>query len=137
MYENLIKTIVSVNDQITNMKPVFAKFIADQEVPLKLRWLTFVKANDALKCHELYCTSFDALPDDFLIYEGPYHVERNQTYTTADLIQTIEDNIADNNDPENAEFVDAKEKALYESIDVDALKEEILASNTGSFTYDW
>ncbi len=121
----MIEQITQFNQQIATFKDIFTKYIAEKSIPLNERWNAFVTANDALKNPVTYGPNFDALPEDFIIYDGVIHMDRYQTMDTCDLVERIE------------EGQDCDEHEAYHKVDINALKEEILADNVGSFTNDW
>lgn len=121
----MIKQITQFNTQIAALKDIFATYVKDTRLPLSERWDAFATANDALKNHSTYGPSFDCLPDDFIMYGGSIDMDRYQTMGTYDLVEQIE------------EGRDCDDHEDFHKVDVNALKEEILAANIGSFTYDW
>lgn len=120
----MIETIVEFNKQIADLRVKFEAYIADQSIPLEDRWDAFVTAPQSLKDFDYYMPQFKSLPEDFIMYDGPIHMDRHQTMDTDDLV-------------DNVQVLKDCNYECYQGINIDALKEEILALNLGSFTYDW
>lgn len=118
----MLNTITNINKLITDAKPKFAQYISDVSIPLSTRWELFVIANEGLKDTRLCVVYFKNLPEDFIMYDGQIHAERREYIDSITIIEQTEE---------------AKEYSRYENIDVNALKEEILAMNLAGFTYDW
>lgn len=131
----MLMNINRINDAIAELKEEFKLFIVDKDIPLTERWNTFVAGNDALKDFDSCIYNFESLPEDFIGYDCTIHAERHETISTKDIverIQEIADEVAECGDPDGyyKDFVEG-------NINIDALKEEILAANLGSFEYDW
>lgn len=115
---NIGEKIKEIKAQLEALKIGFQKFIVDQSIPLDERWQAWVDAPADVKNHKGWIEHFTNLPEDFIMYDGPYHAERYETVKMLNLVERIEE-------------------AEYMSIDLNALKEEILSKNLASFTYDW
>lgn len=121
---NIVEKFKQIKAQLESLKIGFQKFIVDQSVPLDERWQAWVEAPSDIKNHCSYMEYFQSLPEDFIMYDGPYHAERYKTIKMLNLVEHIERGINCEEDE-------------YVSIDLNALKEEILSKNLASFTYDW
>jgi len=106
---------------IDNAKEQLIRFSSDKRIPLDKRWENFLQAPDYLKSKLSYCTSFEGLKDDFIMYDGEMHVERYETFDLGRLLDAVNDY---RDDP-----------AVV--IDYDAFREDILSKNFGSSNYDW
>lgn len=133
----LLQAITHINYQISQTKPIFEAAIKDTNTPLDGRWELFVAANDAFKNFSSYLTSFDSLPDDTIMYDGIVHMERHQDMTTVDLVERIAEVLTETDEEGFVETYSPEEQEMRRSINLDKLKEEILATNMGGFTYDW
>lgn len=122
--------LVTAKQDNTKLRQLFESYIADTEVPLEERWKAFVDAPDDLKLKDSGTDMFDALPDDFVMYDGPVHADRHEVISTKRIVERI---IDEQQHPD----VPDQHKEEFMSVDVDALKEEILLKNMGSFEYDW
>lgn len=98
-------------------KKVFETFITSKELSLEDRWDLFCGAPNYLKNREPRIARFAALGSNFCYYEE-YGTERYQVVYTTGIVEFMEDN-------------------EYPSVQIQDLKEEILAKNLGSFTFDW
>lgn len=133
----LLQTITHINYQISQTKPLFESAIKDTTTPLNERWELFVTANDAFKNFSGYLTSFGSLPDDTIMYDGLVHMECYQDMTTVDLVERLIESIAETDEEGFVETYSHEEQEMRRNINLDKLKEEILATNIGGFTYDW
>ena len=117
---NILQNVRVIKDVLAETKVYFEEYIKDTSIPLEERWEVWVEAPMALKGTDTCCTNtFKGLPEDYIGYGFPFSVERYQTSSTLELLECVECN--GNN----------------LAIDIVALKEDILARNLGSFTYDW
>lgn len=121
---NIGEKIKEIKAQLESLKIGFQKFIVDQSIPLDERWQAWVDAPADVKNHCSYVQYFQSLPEDFIMYDGPYHAERYGTIKMLNLVERIEEGIECEEDE-------------YMSINLNALKEEILSKNLASFDYDW
>lgn len=124
---NLKQKFDIYNSDTLSLKQELEQYITDRNIALEDRWDVWVDAPSALKNHESYIIHLKSLPEDFIMYEGEYPVERHQTVNTSDIIECIKegswDRVTGNPVPYN--------------IDINAVKEEIISLNLGSFVYDW
>jgi hypothetical protein len=131
MSHSEIKGYLSTAKQdITKLRQLFESYIADKSVPLEERWIAFVNAPDDLKLKDSGTDMFDALPDDFIMYDGPIHAERYQTITSKFIVFKIQEV---QNKPEDY----YRNPEIFLSVNLDELKEEILLKNLSSFEYGW
>jgi hypothetical protein len=112
------------------LQQLFESYITDTEVPLKERWEAFVNAPRDLTNSGSGTDMFDALPDDFVMHDGAIYADRYQVILTEYIVERI---IDEQQHPD----VPNRHKEEFMSVDVNALKEEILLKNLGSFEYDW
>lgn len=123
----MITEIHEINRKIAELKPAFEAYIKNQDYPLDERWSAFCQANNAMKNYGHYYYEFKSLNEGALMDEGwLLHVERREVVDTERIVEAAE---CYNDDMEGH-----GEDRL---IDVDALKEEILSHNLGSYEYDW
>lgn len=135
MTMTILENMQKLQSKLEEIKPNFSIYIQNKEIPLAERWAVFALAPAELKRHEHYGPTFRSLHGDFIMYEGPVHMERGQTMNTLDLVGSIEESL---NELEDGSYYGAKWKQdLLDSVDLDALKEDILAQNLKSFNYDW
>lgn len=121
--------------KLESIKPNFAVYIQNKDIPLEERWAVFALAPAELKTHEDYGPTFRSIHSDFIMYDGPVHMDRGQTMTTLDLIENIESSLKD---IEEDMYCGRKwAQDMLEAVDLNALKEEIMAKNIKSFNYDW
>ncbi len=127
----MITEIHEINRKIAELKPAFEAYIKNQDYPLDERWSAFCQANDTLKNHMSYVQRFNSLGDtnhgDRAIGYDCWlrHVERYELVDIKDIIESAECYNEERDDPD------------MRVVDVDALKEEILSRNLGSYEYDW
>jgi hypothetical protein len=122
----------AIKDKIDALKPEFVIYIKDQSVPLIERWDAFVLADSRLKEHNNYGPGFASLDREIVGHDRVIHMVRESTKDTCVLVDDIM-NKQLNLDEIRSDY-DAN---LLEKVDIDALKEEILAANCGSFTFDF
>lgn len=131
MSHSEIKGYLSTAKQdIAKLRPLFKSYIADKSIPLEERWSAFVAAPDDLKRKDFGTDMFDALPDEFIMHDGPIHADRYQTITSKFIVFRIQEV---QNKPEDY----YRNVETFLSVNLDELKEEILLKNLGSFTFDW
>lgn len=130
-----LETMQRLHAKLESIKPNFAVYIQNKDIPLEERWAVFALAPSELKTHELYGPTFRSIHSDFIMYDGPVHMDRGQTMTTLDLIDSIETSLKD---IEEDMYCGRKwAQDMLEVVDINALKEEIMAKNLHSFDYDW
>lgn len=138
MHESLLNLNaqgIEMAERINSLKNSFAEAVADKSIPLNDRWAAFERAPSFLKEHALYIVHFNCLDEDAISYEGWLrHAEKYQVIHTAHIIE----NLLEHEDflyhlpGEDTYKLNEKGKAIY-----NALREEILERNLGSFEYDW
>lgn len=128
----IYEQLQAIKNQIEALKPVFVLYIKDQSVPLVERWAAFVLADSRLKYHENYGPRFKSLHSEIVGHDRVIHMARESIKDTCVLVDDIM-NKQLNLDDIRSDY-DAN---LLENVDIDALKEEILAANCGSFTFDF
>lgn len=131
----LFERMKKIQESLEKTKLPFEDYIKNKEIPLNERWDIFIIAPSEMKNHDNYLTSFDSLPNDFVMYDGPIHVERGQTIKTNDMIEEIEEELINikNDDFFRSDYY----KNMFIAVNLDSIKEEILSKNMGSFDYDW
>lgn len=130
-----LETMQRLHAKLESIKPNFAVYIQNKDISLEERWAVFALAPSELKTHELYGPTFRSIHSDFIMYDGPVHMDRGQTMTTLDLIDSIETSLKD---IEEDMYCGRKwAQDMLEVVDINALKEEIMAKNLHSFDYDW
>lgn len=128
----IYEKLQAIKNQTESLKPDFVLYIKDQSFPLIDRWDAFVLADSRLKEHNNYGPSFTSLDRDIVGHDRVIHMARESTKDTCVLVDDIIDKQL-NLDDIRSDY-DAN---LLENVDIDALKEEILAANCGSFTFDF
>lgn len=132
---DVLENMQKIQETMKNAKVSFWSYITDKSVPLSERWDAFKLAPMEMKEHENYGPSFNSLPDDFIMYEGPTHMDRGETMNTVRMVSKIEESLIEiaEDDYFGADWhLDA-----FKQLNLDALKEEILLNNLGTFDYDW
>lgn len=114
---------------VASVKLHFEKAITDESIPLEVRWELFVNAPSYLKNTKFYmCSERDEyFGEDYVMYDGPYHVERHSFVVAAEVIESAEENKAYESD----------EGHVWNRFDIDEAKEKILAANLHGAKYDW
>lgn len=132
---DVLERMKKVQSSLENAKLPFAEYIKDQSIPLAERWEVFCLAPSEMKTHENYGPDFQSLPDDFIMYEGPIHMDRGNTMKTTTMVSDIEEALSDiaNDDYFGADW----HLECFSQVNLDEVKEEILQKNLGSFDYDW
>lgn len=119
----VLEAMKLVTQQIESTKKMVAEYFKDTSVPLEERWAVFEITPNCFKETGDWITRLKSLPEDHIGYDGPFFTDR---YSEVDMLAVV------NNIEENYE-----EDDYYSAIDLNAVKEEILQMNLGSFTYDW
>ncbi len=127
---------IELQNKIQTLKEEYLKYITNKDISLEERWSTFINAPQELKEHDTYGPKFKNLPNDFVMYEGPIHADRYNTINIKDMFEEIESVFS--------EIKEGTYEPIYEwhiesynQLNLNALKEEILLKNIGSFNYDW
>lgn len=132
---SILEQMEKIQNRFESIKPDFEKFIKNKEISLEDRWAVFVKAPTEMKTDCSYTPDFNNLPSDFIMYEGPVHMDRGETKTGIELVAEIEESLQDiKDDMYCGSSLNQKE---LEKVVLDNLKEEILEMNLGKFSYDW
>ncbi len=132
---DVLSRMKKVQESLEKSKLPFEQYIKNKEIPLDERWEIFILAPSEMKTHENYLTSFDSLPNDFVMYDGPIHADRGNTIETKDMIENIQESL---DEISSGDFYrDDYYKNKFLEVDMNAIKEEILSKNMGSFDYDW
>lgn len=134
----------------SKLKEQYLQLIINKDLDLATRWDIYLNAPDKFKNKEPYICHFVVLDkkiNGFSWYDDLY-LDKNETITGESIIEGLEDLMADY-EPNPESLEENAEDALYEENEpvgqqfannpelLDELKEEILAKNMGSFTYDW
>ena len=106
---------------VSKVKALYDTYFADKTIPLEERWHTFVLAPEYLKndLGSMATKLGDYFGNDVVMYDGLFHTDRHARYSTADVVESLED---------GTEYMD---------VPIEVIKEKILAENFGFFTYDW
>ena len=110
-----------------SLKQELEQYITDKSVSLEDRWDLWISAPSTLKIVEPWIVHFKSLPEHFIMYDGELHAERYQTIYTYEIIDKLEE----------GDWNSVEQVSIPYDIDIDAVKEEILSHNLGSFVYDW
>lgn len=132
---SILEKMEKIQNSFEAMKPEFEKFIKNKTISLEERWSVFVKTPSEMKTNCSYTPEFTSLPADFIMYEGPVHMDRGETKTAIELFEGIKESLQDIEDDMYCGS-HLNQKELYK-VDLDKLKEEILEMNLGKFSYDW
>lgn len=132
---NVLENIQNIKAKLESIKPKFADYIADKSISLEERWAVFTLAEMSLKNHVCFGPSLSSLPSNFVMYEGPVHMDRGETKTTCELIDDILQ-IREDIEDDMCMLSDSAMRSVQE-LDLNSVKEEILQKNCGSFDYDW
>jgi hypothetical protein len=129
-HTEILNYINKAKPDTARLKVLFAEYLEDSTIDFEVRWETFCKAPASLKETNSYVPYelTNALPDDYIMYDGWVHMDRYQTKDTDDLIERIEEN----NDSEQ----EYRGKPIPK-VDVQLIKKIIMENRLGSFTYDW
>lgn len=130
-----LDSLQKIKSKLEEIKPNFEKYISNKDISLEERWAVFSAAPSELKKHYNYICRFDCLDKDFILPDGPIHMERGEKKDTLEMIEQIKEHLQDIQDDM---FIGPSwaEKALKD-VNLDILKEEIMFKNIGSFEYDW
>ena len=119
--------IKAIQDKIEIIVKQLKEYIQDKEIPLKDRWDIFNFGGYLLLPIHGCTISFKELErtgND--CYYDMFYIDRYSTTTFIKLIEYINENLKENED--DSPFID---------IDLDALKEEMLASEHSGWIEDW
>lgn len=134
----------------SKLKEQYLQLIINKDLDLATRWDIYLNAPDKFKNKEPYICHFVVLDkkiNGFSWYDDLY-LDKNETITGESIIEGLEDLMADY-EPNPESLEENAEDTQYEENEpvgqqfannpewLDELKEEILAKNMGSFTYDW
>ena len=139
------EAVAQMNATVAAVKHDFETFIIDKTIPLDERWDVWALAPSELKNDQSWIVRFNNLHDDAIGYDGVIrNAERHETVHIDDLMDSIEESLAefaegppDASKSEWAHRWYKQKQKVFEDFDLDALKEEILEMNLGSFEYDW
>jgi hypothetical protein len=136
--------VEQMRQTVKEVKHDFETFIVDKSVPLDERWSVWEDAPNELKDHQSWIVRFKNLHDDAIGYDALIrHAERHETVHITDLFESLEECFAEYQEGEPDGTCEwslrwyKNKKKVFENFDMDALKEEILEMNLGSFEYDW
>lgn len=125
-----------INEAIAALKPDFDEFIKDKSYSLEERWEVFKNANSELSNHQSWIIDLPTKNNyDFSWYDE-FYTER---YQTINLVQFVEETLADLEEEakDSESYQHESKKKLWESLDVNQIKEWILENNIKSFKHDW
>lgn len=127
-----IATIVDMlNEQVALTKEAIQEYLTNKAIPLEDRWELFKKAK-LFQNHDSWSVTFKSLEpiggNDIFGPDGPIYADRHQEIYTIDMVSNFEHDMA-------KPYQEFHHKLTRELID--NFKEEILAKNLGSFTFDW
>jgi len=116
----------------------FSFCIKKQSVPLAKRWELFEFAVEKKLFVNINSYAHSKILEsnpNFSWYDD-FNIERRETNTFVNIIDMLEDKLADALDP--AYTWTTLDKCLCKTVEeINALKEEFLASGYSGFTYDW
>lgn len=127
--QDIQEKIRSLEFQVAKVKLEFERAITDTNTPLDVRWTVFMEAPGCLKNTSYsMCSEWDEyFCEDYVMYDGQYHVERHSFVNAAEVVIQAE---------ENRDFWEDMENP-WNFFDIDAAKEKILAANLLGAKYDW
>ncbi len=113
---------------VASVKLHFEKAITDETAPLEVRWEMFVRAPSYLKNTPYsMCSEWDKFfSEDYVMYGGQYHVNRNSFVVASEVIENAEEN--------KAYYEDNPTERLADYFDINEAKEKIFVANP---KYDW
>ena len=126
---SILQYLENIDKDKAVMVTKFKEYITYKDIPLNSRWNIFVKSPQFLKNHDTCVPALDNLYEDFIMYDGPLHMDRHGEADAQDIYDAA---INSNSRIQSGDFKHGKSL-----IDIDLLREEILQMNLGSFEYDW
>lgn len=132
----LVADIKALEETMLKLKPEFEAYITDLSVDLETRWQVWLDAPISLKNTDGWISAgrLNALPEDYVSYDGPHYAERYQDVNMSYVVDTFSEWFEEY-EANSLEFLEDREITQEEAID--ALCEEILAKNLHSYSYDW
>lgn len=128
--QTLLSQLIQFQATLDNLKKQMALHLKDKNIPLDERWELFKNLPKDCYSKDSYGPRFSNM-GDLVLHEGFIHADRYESIDVIPMVQKIED--AKNNL--------SQQKPIFQNdlkkIDVDQLKEEVLAKMTGSFIFDW
>lgn len=121
---SIFEKVEDLNKQLLVLKAEFSVFLSDKTIPLNERWDLFRKAPAGLVETSPWVWSFECIE---IRWYDEFNIDRHETVS---LVSLMDDWIAERIED------DEYEREKWESL-VPLMKEEILASNTREFTFDW
>lgn len=115
----MINEVNTFLKQIENFREEVQIYCRIKSIPLEKRWSVFEKCGVYLGEDKDWNHNFKSLPDEFIMYDGEYHVDRHQTVIMINVVDYIIECYGGND------------------INLDKFKEEILKEFIWSFVYDW
>jgi len=116
----------------------FSVYIKDQSVPLTRRWELYEYAVEKDLFVNINWAGGSKILEsnpDFSWYDD-FNIERHETSTFVEIIERVEDRLSDALDPA-CTWVELDKCPCKTVEEINALKEEFLASGYSGFTYDW
>jgi hypothetical protein len=124
-----------LKERANQLRVDFKKIMSDKSIPLDDRWDMFIKAPSDLKGHQSYVWDSKILGRDFNWYTD-YSCERHQEVDLIEFVENLEEDFNAIAEGEDAAYMFTEKFEDTPEV-VEALKEEILADNIASFTFDW
>lgn len=138
----IIARVQAVTEELRQLRPEFAAFIADKSIPLADRWDTWESAPSELKDQQGWIVHFNSLPQDFVGYDCDVNADRYQTVDISRIMENleekrgmIEDGEPDKDHWSHKYYLNAVD--FFEDYSIEAFQEEVLEMNIESFEYDW
>ncbi len=128
--QSLKNNIVTAVNMVNIAKAQFAETIKDKQIPLEERWKLFEETPLYIKGFEPWVERFIFSGEQIAFYDD-FDVEKGSTVDLHDIVQTLTEQLSHDGHYNPIELTEAN------ILDLDALKEDILQRNIGSFVYDW
>lgn len=130
----ILEEIIAFKQAPNGLKDRYLAFIADTTIPLDERWAVFKEAPDDWKEQKSWIQHFD-FEKEFIgeiSWYDDFYVDRHETVDMVDFCEErLEDYFAGKYEEEDEEWQTVVIACIV------AAKEEVLASNMGSFEFDW
>lgn len=135
--QELKTDIQSAITLLNRAKKDFSTIIRDKSIPLDERWALFKEVPKELKNHSqfIYDIKIKGLPSRFDFWQE-YEVDRHAVVDLIDVVEMVECDIECHKNGEELEFCFTEKLVTVPDI-ITQMKEDLLLSNTASFTYDW
>lgn len=122
--ESLMFDFEDIEQRLKKAVAKLKEVLVDKSLPLYGRWGLFEKFSKYLETKTFVVNLNELEKFGWFTFYDTFSIEKYETVDLSDIIVMIQESI---------EYGDQQLK----EVDIDALKEEILACGYGSFVYDW